>query len=586
MLVVRSFASTHGVILTVSDKLPLIIGVTGHRDLVDAELPQIRNRIELWLETLRRDYPHLPLLVLTGLAEGADSLVARIAHEQNIDVINVLPMSINDYRSDFDDAARKDFEYLVNLGEAIELTTLPADLSRAETSDVGRLNRGRQYEQLGVFLAAHCHVLLALWDGKATSGLGGTSQVIDFHRRDASALDSSEQLRSELDSGDDESDLIFHIHCGRKSSGAAIGGDAGDGRWFTRSDIEPRTDIIPPRYNSVFERMTQFNIDAALVTDKTDLNALMPEPGDPKRDKICTPIAELFNTADALALRFQRRVHWALRTTVIAVLIAGLSFIVYADFDDQQNMIWAYFLFMGLAIGSYYIARWRDWQRRYLDYRVLAEALRVQYFWALAGVTNNRPARFSHDSLFRGRDLELGWIRNAMRAAGLHADGHPIAGNNGLTQAVRHWVGNESEGQHGYYTRRAGMKLRKHKNTERLTLACFVAGLVAAIILAFAADSLGGMTNNLLVALMGLLPIVAAARHNYAHRMAERELVAQYDHMLNVFARAERMIEHAGDNPDEIRQILRELGDTALEENAQWVLRQRERPLPGSDAMA
>lgn len=569
-----------------SDRLPLIIGVTGHRDLVDTELPEIRGRVADWLQSLRSDYPELPLLVLTGLAEGADSLVADVAHQQSIDVVNVLPMPIEDYRRDFDRNAREDFERLASLGETIELTALPAASSVAQASEVDNLNRSRQYEQLGVFLAAHCHILLALWDGKATTGLGGTSQVIDFHRRDASALDSSEQLRSELDSGDDESDLIFHIHCGRQSSGPAPGGNAGDGSWFTRSDIEPRTQAIPPRYNSVFERMTQFNIDAALVSNKTDSNALMPEPGDPARNEICRPIAQLFNTADALALRFQRRVHWALRTTVIAVLIAGLSFIVYADFDDQQDMIWAYFVFMGLAIGSYYIARWRDWQRRYLDYRVLAEALRVQYFWALAGVTNNRPARFSHDSLFRGRDLELGWIRNAMRAAGLHADGHPIAGNNGLAQAVRYWVGDEHDGQHAYYARRAGTKLRKHKNTGRLTLACFVAGLVAAMVLAFAAEGLGGTTNNLLVALMGLLPIVAAARHNYAHRMAERELVAQYDHMLSVFGRAERMIERAGNDPDAIRQILRELGDTALEENAQWVLRQRERPLPGSDAMA
>lgn len=571
---------------TVSDKLPLIIGVTGHRDLDATELPRIRDSVASWLQSMRRDYPELPLLVLTGLAEGADSLVATIAHEQNIDVVNVLPMPIDDYRRDFEGDARLGFERLAKLGQTIELTALPSDHSLAGSSESDARSRGRHYEQLGVFLAAHCHVLLALWDGKATAGLGGTSQVIDFHRRDASALDSSEQLRSELDSGDDESDLIYHIHCGRQSSGPAIGGNAGDGNWFTRSDIEPRTQVLPSRYNSVFERMTQFNIDANLVSDKTDRDALIPEPGDPARDEICAPIAELFSTADALALRFQRRVHWALRTTIIAVLIAGLSFIVYADFDNQQDMIWAYFLFMGLAIGSFYIARWRDWQRRYLDYRVLAEALRVQYFWALAGVTNNRPARFSHDSLFRGRDLELGWIRNAMRAAGLHADGHPIVGNRGLAQAVRYWVGDERQGQHGYYARRAGTKLRKHKNTERLTLACFVAGLVAAMVLAVAADYLDGTVNNLLVALMGLLPIVAAARHNYAHRMAERELVAQYDHMLNVFARAERMIDRADGEPEEIRQILRELGDTALEENAQWVLRQRERPLPGSDAMA
>ncbi|MBT5686843.1 MAG: hypothetical protein HOJ11_17675 [Gammaproteobacteria bacterium] len=84
---------------------------------------------------------------------------------------------------------------------------------------------------------------------------------------------------------------------------------------------------------------------------------------------------------------------------------------------------------------------------------------------------------------------------------------------------------------------------------------------------------------------MGLLPIVAASRQNYAHRLAERELAAQYNHMLNVFENAHRLLKQT-ESAAEQQSILRDLGDAALNENAQWVLRQRERPLPGSDAAA
>ena len=45
-------------------------------------------------------------------------------------------------------------------------------------------NRALQYAQAGVFICAHCHVLLALWDGKFTDQLGGTSQVVRFHHDD------------------------------------------------------------------------------------------------------------------------------------------------------------------------------------------------------------------------------------------------------------------------------------------------------------------------------------------------------------------------------------------------------------------
>jgi hypothetical protein len=60
-------------------QIPLVIGVTGHRDLIDAEKPQLRKKVEAFIGSLRSHFPDLPLLFLTGLAEGADRLVAEVA---------------------------------------------------------------------------------------------------------------------------------------------------------------------------------------------------------------------------------------------------------------------------------------------------------------------------------------------------------------------------------------------------------------------------------------------------------------------------------------------------------------------------
>ncbi len=83
---------------------------------------------------------------------------------------------------------------------------------------------------------------------------------------------------------------------------------------------------------------------------------------------------------------------------------------------------------------------------------------------------------------------------------------------------------------------------------------------------------------------MGLLPLVAAARQNYAHRIAQRELVAQYTQMRKVFTFAARLLDETKDT-EHAQEILQDLGEAALNESAQWVLRQRERPLPGGDAL-
>ena len=77
---------------------------------------------------------------------------------------------------------------------------------------------------------------------------------------------------------------------------------------------------------------------------------------------------------------------------------------------------------MAASIAVWWIARRADWQRRYLDYRVLAEALRVQFYWAVAGVDRPKLSRFGHDVFLKRHDLELGWIRNILRVSGLRDD--------------------------------------------------------------------------------------------------------------------------------------------------------------------
>ena len=88
--------------------IPLVVAVTGHRDLVPAEIPKIRDKVQRFLSALRRDYPERRLSVLSPLAEGADRLVASVALELNVQLTAVLPMPKNLYVNDFaDDTQRR-----------------------------------------------------------------------------------------------------------------------------------------------------------------------------------------------------------------------------------------------------------------------------------------------------------------------------------------------------------------------------------------------------------------------------------------------------------------------------------------------
>jgi len=566
------------------ERVPLIVGVTGHRDLVADELGEIEVQVRAFFSDLQRRYPDLPVLLLTSLASGADTLVAEIAIDMGCDVTNVLPMPRQMYEQDFEGEQLERFESLCAANRTLELPLLDS-----ETTDVVAAqgaSRNLQYERLGAFLAAHSHILLALWDGKFNQAIGGTGHVIDFHRRDVTALAEDGQVRSQLDVADDESDLIYHVVCSRVSAGApAEGLAAGTACWLTRDDVEPRNAALPQRYGQVFEHMSQFNRDLDLIGDSAALYTLEPVQTTSAAEQATSAIQWLYGRGDALASLYQKRMLWALRATLGAALLAGMSFIMYADFADQPGMIWGYLVFVGVAIASYLLAQRFDWQRRHLDYRVLAEGLRVQYYWTLAGVEMSNPSRYSHDSFFQGRDLQLGWIRNVMRFTGIQADSVFMPGELELTAAIEGWVGDEVSGQLGYYQVKADEKVMHHHATQRITSACLMLGVAAAATLAVGGPVLDSLLSNWLVALMGLLPVVAAVRQNYAHRLAERELVAQYAHMREVFRSAHRLLQGTRE-PAAQQVILRDLGEAALNENAQWILRQRERPLPGGDAMS
>ena len=48
---------------------PLVVGVTSHRDLAASEIGPVRQCVREFLLRLRHDFPELPLVVLSALAD-------------------------------------------------------------------------------------------------------------------------------------------------------------------------------------------------------------------------------------------------------------------------------------------------------------------------------------------------------------------------------------------------------------------------------------------------------------------------------------------------------------------------------------
>ena len=132
--------------------IPIIIGVTGHRDIASGADTFIRAAVKALLTNWRNRFGPA-LHVMTALADGADQLVAKEAAELGIRLIAVSPMPLEVYRKILKNPDQLDRHW--------KCAALKLELPPAGSTEAADYNE-RQYEQLGVFLARRSHLLLAL----------------------------------------------------------------------------------------------------------------------------------------------------------------------------------------------------------------------------------------------------------------------------------------------------------------------------------------------------------------------------------------------------------------------------------------
>ena len=567
--------------------VPFIVAVTGHRDLVPDEIPIIRSRVRDCLFSLRYEYPSRIIVVMSSLADGADRLVAEEALKLGMPLSVVLPMARALYEEDFTAESSREFAKLCDAAsEIFELPLLPGSTPRSIVEPGP--GRTRQYAQLGVFLSAHCHVLLALWDGKSSDLLGGTSATIQFHHHDVMPGYTPRVTSSKLNLTEDESDLVYHIVCSRDrpDGDPAPGLKPFDTAWFTTDEEHPRSATISARHRKVFEYTNEFSREAqnnAAAIDKERYSLLTGEQAATLPTGLWD-INQAFCAADWLAIHYQKKVVKTLQGGHVAAFLTAVGYLTYTDLLSTPLMIGGIISLMLFAVVNNALAVRGSWQRKYLDYRTLAEGLRVQFYWAAAGVTSGSVSKYAHDNFLQMQDTELGWIRNVMRVAGMECDVAPNLDPQGVQFAVQEWIGDDKSGQLGYYRKKSAQRIVEHDSTMRIGRLGIWTTIIALATLLFVGSALSDEVRTPVVYLMGIVMLMVGVRQAYAKTTAEAELIKQYEFMHRIFRNARKRIDNA-DNDGDKRRILKILGDAALEEHAQWILIHRERSIDEKEGL-
>ncbi len=367
-----------------TDRIPLTVGVTGHRAIRPEDRPALTAGVKRELEKLRQRYPHSPLVMLNSLAEGADQLCAQAALELGIPLAAALPLDREEYEKDFSGSALDSFRSLCDRAERCFVT--PAAEAVPDSPD-----RSFFYRQAGIYVSAHCHVLLALWDGgPGKDGGCGTADAVSFALRQSYCSVHSAPLFCAT--------AVIHLFTPRSERTEEAAGTVkllGDSE--TWRELMDRTE----EFNALYQE-----------ADPSPCPLLPDEGG---ADSLLGRMEQVYRRADQLSLRYARIYR------CILILLAVVSTLITAGFllYDEIDLHWL-ILVCGLALLLAWFlqryARRSSCHRRYLEYRVLAESLRAQACLRYGGVK-----REAVTLLPWSQQAETPWIAMAMTVLGTGA---------------------------------------------------------------------------------------------------------------------------------------------------------------------
>jgi hypothetical protein len=356
--------------------VPIIIGVTGHRNIRKEDHEILKERVTQQLIQLQSYCPDTPLIMLNSLAEGADQLCAEVALKLNIPLVVPLPFSLDHYRKDFRDETLNELNRQCSLAQDI-FVVQPSESPIETTNDFG-------YRQAGLYIVKHCHVLLALWDGKPGDLSGcGTATFVEMMLR------GSFLKHGHIASVNDST--IIHIITPRQHE--------------PLPDNELTVKIIEPQKGELKELLhatNAFNIDSKNISNQSYPLTEMPLDGISKR------LHTAYQHSDQCSNTYQKRYLKAMRQLSWCGVFLVISFLLYDEAESNIFLIMYGFLIL-LSLSIYLKSKKDQVHMKYLEYRALAETLRVQFYLSLFGIQENITDHFTWT-----QKKSNTWIRKAV----------------------------------------------------------------------------------------------------------------------------------------------------------------------------
>jgi len=541
-------------------KVPFVVSVSGHRDILEEDVPDLRRLAANALKKIERAAPHTPQILLSGLASGGDQLVAEEAIKRDWMLVAVLPMPLADYLQDF-----KEGDERQRILDLIAKSRHTIELPWAATCDSDiQVLRDQQYRNQGIYIVRQAQVVISVWDGMppVSQGACGTAYVVKLCRNGTPPIDDEILSAPEITS-------VIQVPARRK----------GMPERKTRIDAPIPSDAlykIIGKNISAFNRSQEKQYKNHPDRPNNSIKWLLPKDTHNSIDAGTKFLINAYGDSDALSIESQKIRNSVVRVASCLTVLGAFSQAAHSAFQDKSWLI-AYGVALALAYGLYILLfklPTSQIEMRFLEYRALAEGLRVQIFWRIAGIKANTA-----DHFLQLVKSDVGWIREALRNCSFVAL-LSTSGESNYDLVKTCWVDDQTKYFLGKDPGISGGKYKDCKNISRQ----FEIFATVSLVVGGALVGMAAMSNvyqfltpwkTIASAFSASFFLMAGVVKAYVATMGYVEQVASYETMGNILRNAQVILNSHNETPERQEECFLALGKLSLAENAEWLLMHR-----------
>jgi hypothetical protein len=549
-----------------SGKIPITVGIVGHLDAIITK--DHKQQIEQLFKDLAAKYPNSPVYLFSSIAEGADRFVAEIfldlkrnsvAYTEKFELIVPMPFVEDEYKTDFNDKSDKEFDKLLKQAKRKFCIACNGE----------KTDRAQHYLVTGKFVADSSLILIALWDGQEGKK-GGAADIIHFKRKGDE--NNIEESTFEYDGS------VFILPCNRKSTCDQI-------PIIKHENIELSLEIVleDPSIRETLEKIEEINSDSLKTSQKDRVrsqNFLFSDTE--KLEEHQKSVLNFYSILDVSALRFNKRYMKTVFWLFVIGFFIVVSLAIYTNLWLSKIVLAITVLLIVSAGIIFSYSRIAKDHAKYLYNRTLAEALRIQFYWNIAGIDENVS-----DYILRIHRKEFVWIEHFLSAVYGFTYNDKNTSSSAFNYLQMSWVKNQADFFESSI-RKMTKKLAQYQLISNISFIIAI-GLLLSIFFLEHFYVINNWMNYVQVLITSFLSIFALIRA-FIQIKGYGQLLNQYEMMNDLYQMAEDKIDQISSttqNTEEQHSYLKELffiiGKESLIENGNWylILKEKEPGIEG-----